>query len=117
MHAQVNRSQVCRTGLCLLSIGLYIFSNASPNVSLVGHAEREDEIVVTDAVENRGWRRTAGGDPLTSGRQPGGHGWIVISPIVAQNSSRLPILCLRHLQILIRYINLLFQRIELRILK
>ena len=55
--------------------------------------------------------------PRSSRRWPGRHGRIIVSPVVAQNSSRLLILRLGGLQILIRYIDLVFQRIELRILK
>src|SRR6266576_762777 len=117
VHTQVDCGQVCRTGLRLLPVGLNIFANAPPYVSLIRHAERQDKVVVGDAIENRGRGRPAARGPLPSCRWRGRHGGKVVSPVVAQRRPRLPKLSLCRLQILIRYVDLRLQRIELRILE
>ncbi len=50
VHAQIDRSQVCRTRLRLFSIGLHGFSNSAPDVSLVGNVEWQHKVVVGDAI-------------------------------------------------------------------
>src|SRR5258708_36500053 len=59
VHTEIYRSQVCRAGLRLLSVGLHSFSNSSPDVSLVGDVERKYEIVVRDTIEDLSHRRQA----------------------------------------------------------
>ena len=50
MHAQIDCSQVCRTGLGLFSIGLHVFRIRAPDVSLVGNVEWQNEVVEGDAI-------------------------------------------------------------------
>ena len=55
MHAQIDRRQVCRARLRLLSIRLHVFSNSPPDVGLIGHIERQHKVVVGSAVARLSW--------------------------------------------------------------
>src|SRR5580698_4441037 len=52
VHAQINRREVRRTRLRLLSIGLHVFSNSPPDVGLIGNVEWQHEVVVGGATQD-----------------------------------------------------------------
>src|ERR1700688_2116590 len=116
MHAQIHRGEVGCAGLCLLPIRLNRFSTLSPGVNLVGKVEGEYKIVVGGASQGETCR-TVSRYERASGRWSGRHCRKIISPIVAKDGSCLLILRRGSFQVLVRNIDLKFQRIELRILK
>src|SRR6202051_2378120 len=116
MRAQVDRGQVCRTGLGLFSIGLHVLSNAPPDVGLIGHVEWEHKVVVSSTTQDCAGRSISR-NARSGRRRASRHGWVVVGTVIAQGGSRLLKLRLCGFQVLIRYIDLEFQRVQLRILK
>src|SRR5580698_1082222 len=116
MYAEPYRFKVSQRGLRILARGLDRPPDSAPDVGFVRHVDWNDEVICGLARARSQVQRTISGITFACPGNARCDSWITIGAIVPHRGAGLLKLSLRGFEALVRDIDLLFQRVELRIL-